>query len=140
MTLKILFYSLLALLLAAIAWSQRDSDFVQSLVGTPHSPTARIRFDNGSVRDLAASAPASAPASDKPITLTGVRKCSRAGVVVYTDKTCPPGSKELAIGGTVNVVDGPAGRSAPKPRGNAARETGAEQTLRDQYIEAATNR
>lgn len=140
MLLKTVFTGLLLLMLGAIGWSQRNAPWLQDMLGTNHSPPATIRFDNGSVRDAnAASEPASAP-SDKPLTLTGVRKCLRGNVVVYTDKTCPPGSKQMAIGGTVNVVCSQQPRAAPeaRPQGKANAQA-AEPTLRERYIESVVN-
>lgn len=142
MLLKTVFTGLLLLMLAAIGWSQRNAPWLQELLGTREARAPSIRFDNGTVREAnAASEPASVP-SDKPLTLTGVRKCLRGTVVVYTDKTCPPGTQQMAIGGTVNVVDGQRPRPAPdaRPQGQSAHAPGGEPTLRDKYMEAVINR
>ena len=145
MTLKTLFLGLSLVLLLAIAWSQRNSPAVQALLRSREVHAPNIRFDNGSVRDTSAASELASAPSDKPLSVTGVRKCARGATVVYTDKTCPPGSKQLAIAnGTVNVVDNnaPAGgrpaADAAKP-GKPAAGRPAEPSLREKYMEAVIN-
>ena len=79
---------------------------------------APIKFDNGSIRDAQR---ASTPGTGAPpVTLAvpgGMRKCLRGTTVLYTDKTCPPGSREQGVR-TDNVTVLPAtGAATPRSMG-----------------------
>lgn len=104
MTIARITLTVLALLLAAFGWRHRDA--LGAFLSPPPAEAprpAKIEFDNGTVRQVAP--PASATAA-KPPPPGGVRKCRKpGGELVYTDGNCPPGSKEQALaGGAVNVV------------------------------------
>lgn len=103
------------LLVLALGWRYRDSVFgpgtADSIPGTPAG--AAFKFDNGTNRDLTGTTRV------VPRPAAGPRRCQRGESVVYTDGTCPPGTKEAALGkGTINVVQMP--RPAPPPQAAAS--------------------
>ena len=78
------------------AWRWRDASWLAPLIGHPAPPPKAIVFDNGTVR----AQPASEPASGQVVALPvpgAMRKCVKRGEVVYTDRVCPPGMKEVDI-------------------------------------------
>ena len=140
MTLTRLIAAALLLLLAALGWRYRDAEAVRQFLSPPASAKpAPIQFDNGTVRDYAPAASATAATPPRPP--GGVRKCRKAGgELVYTDGTCPPGSREQALaGGSVNVL--PAADAGQAPVKTAPGQPGAtDQTLGPQLREKMVER
>jgi len=146
MRLHHVFIALAIALVLAIGWRWRDT--AGALLAPPAPPPAPIKFDNGSIRDAQR---ASAPDTGAPVAVAlpgGMRKCVRGTTVLYTDKTCPPGSREQAVRadnvsvlpGTRPAVTRPAGAEAP-PRKPLLRELAGPDdsaALREQAIDRAT--
>lgn len=143
------FGGLILVLLLSMGWRLSKSNAVQSWLHPPDSRPAAITFDNGTVRQ---TEPASGPVvlGDLIRPPGGMRKCKKGKSTVYTDRSCPPGTQEVAItNGTVNVL---AGQAAPKPvgpspeghaRGPAALrevlDVQDQSRLKDKRIEQAAN-
>lgn len=104
---------------------------LKTLIGwlspAPVTKPRPIVFDNGSVRDLPASAPAALPRPRAAQSPPGrLRKCLQAGgSVVYSNLACPPGSKEAEVRTDgVNVLP-----SGLPPRAAADAATGGRRPL-----------
>lgn len=104
-----------------------------------------IVFDNGSVRDLPASAPAVPTRPRLAQSPPGrLRKCLQAGgTLVYSNLACPPGSKEAAVRSDgVNVLPSglPARTANPPTGGTRPLQPGEtlQQRATQQAIERAT--
>lgn len=113
------FAGLILLVLLSIGWRFSRSDTVQAWLHPPDRRPASIVFDNGTVRQ---TEPASGPVElGDPIRPPGgMRKCKKGKETVYTDRSCPPGTREVVIAnGTVNVLPGqaPAPTDARSPAG-----------------------
>lgn len=93
-------------LVLAYVWRYRHSAVVQGLVQTEDTRPASIKFDNGTVRNTEPASAASAVAPAKVLPPDQFRRCSDGKSVVYTDRPCAPGSKELPPQnkGTLNVM------------------------------------
>lgn len=109
-------------------WAQR-----WSVPSAPAGAVQGIQFDTGTVRQMASASDVASQAVAPLKAPGGVRKCrTKAGSLVYTDRDCPPGSKEADLGqGTVNII---AATPVPKPAAPPA----AEPTLQDRMIQRAT--
>lgn len=96
----------LLVLVLAYGWRYRHSAAVQGLVQTEDTRPASIKFDNGTVRVAEPASGASAAAPAKVLPPDQFRRCSDGKSVVYTDRPCPPGSKEMPPlnKGTMNVI------------------------------------
>ena len=97
---KAFFVILLLAVLAAAVWALRDPELAQRLAHTEFRlPT--IKFDNDTPTPAAGDEQKRKNASTQP----GLRKCRKGHEVLYTNGTCPDGSKELSMdGGTVTVM------------------------------------
>jgi hypothetical protein len=97
------------------AYNHRNDDGIVGLLRS-NAPPKEIKFDNGSVRDLARDA-ASAPkitSAEDALAPGAMRKCVRKQEILYTDKTCPAGTMFASVqGGAVNVVES---NSVPKEK------------------------
>lgn len=148
MRLSHVFIALAVALVLAIGWRYRASA-QELLAPQPVARPAPFKFDNGSIRDAER---ASAPDTGAPPVAVavpgGMRKCVRAATVLYTDKTCPPGSREQVVrADKVTVLPGtqpaavrPGGPEAP-PRKPLLRELAGPDdsaALREQAIDRAT--
>jgi hypothetical protein len=111
----------------------------------PVTPPRPIVFDNGSVRDLPASAPVP-PARPRVVQSPPgqLRKCVQTGGgVVYSNLACPPGAKEAGVRTDgVNVVSSglPERPATPAPGGTRPLQPGEtlKQRATEQAIERAT--
>jgi hypothetical protein len=128
MALRTIFWVALVLIGVAAVFGGRGSRLLRDWLGSnaPVEPRV-IHFDNGSVRDPQPGTPA--PATTAIPKAGTLRKCLRAGETLYTNSTCPPGSRELYVEkGTVNVVEG--GLAKPAAEAGAASEP-RRKTVRD---------
>lgn len=115
------------LILVALGWRYRDA-----LSGTnagdstrPAASSPAFKFDNGTNRDVTGTTVV------VPKAAAGPRRCQRGDSVIYTDGTCPPGTKEIALAkGTLNVVNMP--RPAPPPSVASAPPPGLAERVVDQ--------
>ncbi len=118
------------LVLGALAWRYRDSflggDSASSTRPAASSPA--FKFDNGTNRDVTGTTVV------VPRAAAGPRRCQRGESVIYTDGTCPPGTKEIAlVKGTLNVVDMP--RPKPPPALASAPPPGLAERVVDQMTQ-----
>ncbi len=76
--------------------------------------------------------PAGGRLAEPPTAGQGLRRCERAGAVVYTDAACPPGSRERAVDrGSLSVLPaGPTARPASADPGLTG-TPGPTPTVRD---------
>jgi hypothetical protein len=132
------------LLLLAVAWRYRQSEFLGG-AKAPAAKPAAIQFDNGSVR--APILPASGADGQTPLPMppVGLRKCVKGGTTTYTDALCPTGTKELPIkAGAITVVPGQKpGSAAEAPRRNlrdVLSPPGEEQNLKEKQIDRVIGR
>jgi len=118
MTFRRIFLTISVLFVGAFAWRFRHSAVVGDLIGSGPGPAVKITFDNGTVRDMTPASDARAAAAEVPRPPGGLRKCVGPDKTIYTELSCPYGSKEQAIGGkgTFTVVPG----QAPPPTAAAA--------------------
>lgn len=96
----------LLILLLAYGWRYRNSALIQSWVHPEEPRPANIKFDNGTVRSTEPASAASAAAPAKVLPPNQFRRCSDGKSVIYTDRPCAPGSKELPPlnKGTMTVI------------------------------------
>jgi hypothetical protein len=96
---------LVALALAYV-WRYRHSALVKGLVTTEDARPAHIQFDNGTVRNTEPASAASGATPARVLPPDQFRRCSDGKSVVYTDRPCPPSSKEMPPQnkGTLNVM------------------------------------
>ena len=113
----------------------------------PVEPPRPIVFDNGSVRDVPASAPAVPMKPRVAQSPPGrLRKCLQSGGgVVYSNLACPPGSRETEVRSDgVNVLPSglPARPAAPPVGGTRPLQPGEtlQQRAIERAIEGATSR
>ncbi len=145
MPIKTVAVAILLLVLAAMGWRYRNADWVQSALHPAEHKPLSIPFDKPpDPADAAASLPAPQAVAPPPGP-RGVRKCrTKAGEVIYTDNTCPPGAREQAITqGAVTVLPAQAAKPAPAG-GNTIRDdllspTDAAGDLRARRIERIVN-
>ncbi|MEY4748188.1 MAG: hypothetical protein RIQ60_402 [Pseudomonadota bacterium] len=103
----------LAGVLAAVAWTQRDAAWMRRLTGTVGGVPGAAWQDD---RAAAGTGP------------TGVHKCRQGQAVIYVNVPCPNGSQPLAMdGGAVTLV--PA-HKAPPP----VAEAGSRANVRDLLV------
>ena len=120
MALKTIFWVLALALLGSVVWHYSGSTAVKNLIDPDAVKKKPFVFDNGSVREIAASAPSAAPIT-APITapnvVTAMRKCQRGAEVIYTDNPCQKGFLNQPIrNGSVTVVEGnPGSKSLGEP-------------------------
>lgn len=103
---KLVILAFFVALVLAYVWRYRNSALIQGLVHTEDARPASIKFDNGTVRSAEPASAASGAAPAKVLPPDQFRRCSDGKSVVYTDRPCPPGSKELPPlnKGTLNVM------------------------------------
>ena len=120
MRLHHVFIALAVALVLAIGWHYREPAR-ELLAPAPVARTTPFKFDNGSIRDAErASAPGTGAPPVAAAVPGGLRKCVRGTTVLYTDKTCPPGSREQGVRAD-NVTVLPATQpTAPQPAGGQA--------------------
>jgi hypothetical protein len=129
MTFRRIFIAIALLFLAAIVWRYRHSEAVRGLVDSEPTSPVTIRFDNGTVRDMVPASDAKAAAAEAPRPPGGLRKCVSPDKTIYTELSCPHGSKEQTIGGkgTFTVVPG----QAPAPLAAAGPLAQQRKSVRD---------
>jgi len=112
MALRQLFILAIVLVALSVAWGKRHA--LDGWFATPDYQTKSIEFDNGTVRASRSASDASATSEQSRLPAGAMRKCQKGGQISYTDVTCPPGFKEMDVGGPpVNVL--PAQASVAKP-------------------------
>lgn len=121
MVVKRIFFTLLGLLVFAVAWHFGSSDAVRQAFAPAPPPPPPFKFDNGTVRQYEPASAPDAGADTRPV--HALRKCARGKEVVYTDRPCAEGFRDLSISqGTVNVVPAAVvatSRAASAPTGRA---------------------
>lgn len=118
---------------------------LKTLVGwlspAPVTKPRPIVFDNGSVRDLPASAPAVPPKPRLAQSPPGrLRKCLQpGGGVVYSNLACPPGAKEAEVrtDGVTVVPSGLPPAAAPDVAAAGKRPLRPGETLQQRAMEQA---
>ena len=107
--------------LGKLIWVHRNDDWVRNLSRPGGPATVDIKFDNGSVREVAVTERAVKSDAGK------LKKCLIKGQVTYTDQDCPIGAKSAPIsGGTVVVLE-----SQKSMTKEASSAQGGQKTLRD---------
>jgi hypothetical protein len=109
------------------AYNHRNDAWIGGLF-RPDAPSKEIKFDNGSVRDVARDAASATKITSAEDALApgAMRKCVRKQEILYTDKTCPAGTTFASVqGGAVNVVE-----SNPVPKEKTKSDQGRS-SLRD---------
>lgn len=75
-------------------------------LSTGWQPRPALASAFGLLPDLKARGDAAAPRATQAL-----RKCAQGDKMLYTDALCPPGSRELAVGGQLSVVPSPAAQA-----------------------------
>lgn len=128
----------LMVFVASIAWFFRDNPTVQQARPHLEAGLAKVGVDAATVRrywplagERATTSSTSAKTTGVLASPQGVRKCSSASGIIYTDLPCPAGSKTQAVSkGSVTVLEAPpapaAQSSAPPNPAQQAQTQGAQ--------------
>ena len=122
MILRALFKLLGLLLLLTLGWTIFKQPAVQAWIWPQQNAPKPLVFDNGTVRQMPEAASASGSQALPP---GRMRRCQRGSDTRYTDQPCPPGFRELSVGGVVNVMN------APPVAASAASASAARKNLYD---------
>jgi hypothetical protein len=149
MLIKRIFLGTMLLLVLAMGWRYRNSEFAQNLIHPKEVRPVVIEFDNGSVRQNSAASEPVQASGVQPSPPGTMRKCQKGAAVIYTDNYCPPGMQESGLSrGTVTVVHGQTPAKSPPPAEPSAHRSSLndvldrsdEQSIADKRMERVIGR